>query len=84
MMDWLFAIFGPFWWIPMLIGGLSYFAISLVIGFFIHKDAIEKRISNPEIWLLIGIIFNLLGLIIYLLARRNYKTQDYKPDQKME
>ncbi|TFF89040.1 MAG: hypothetical protein EU550_00045 [Promethearchaeota archaeon] len=78
MMDWFFNVFGIFWWIPMIIGISSYILISIIIGLFMHKDAIKRRIPNPEIWLLIGLIFNLLGLVIYLLARSNYETVESK------
>jgi len=61
-------------WIFMVIFWLSYIAISIAIAYFVHKDAVKRRLPNPEVWVLIVLIFNVIGLLVYLLARGNYET----------
>ncbi|MEJ2251169.1 MAG: hypothetical protein P8Y97_16145 [Candidatus Lokiarchaeota archaeon] len=78
MMNWIIAIFGPFWWIAMIIGMLSYAILSILICVFIYKNAVKRKIPNPEVWLLIGLIFNLIGLIIYLLIRSTHESKEIK------
>ena len=72
MMDWWFNIFGPYTWIFMIVGTVAYIGLSIIIAYYVHKDAIRRGIKNSEIWLLMGLILNLLGLIIYLLVRNSY------------
>ncbi|MEJ2295815.1 MAG: hypothetical protein P8Y23_13750 [Candidatus Lokiarchaeota archaeon] len=72
MMDWLFNIFGPFAWLIMGLGVGIYIVISVTIAYYVHKDAIRRGIVNSEIWLIIALIFNVLGLLLYLLVRGNY------------
>ena len=75
MMDWWFAIFGPYAWIFMMLGWVLYFAVGIIIAYYIHKDAVKRGIANPEVWILIALIFNVLGLIVYLLTRKNYREK---------
>ncbi len=75
MMDWWIYFFGPFWWIFMVLGWVIYFVVSIIIAYYVHKDAIRRGIINSEIWLIIAFIFNVIGLILYLLARRNYSKK---------
>jgi len=75
MMDWWIYFFGPFWWIFMVLGWVIYFVVSIIIAYYVHKDAIRRGIINSEIWLIIALIFNVIGLILYLLARRNYSKK---------
>ena len=72
MMDWWFNIFGPFSWIFMILGTVTFLGLSIIIAYYLHKDALKRGIKNSELWLLIGLILNLLGLVIYLLVRNNY------------
>ena len=72
MMDWWFNIFGPFSWIFMILGTVTFLGLSIIIAYYLHKDALRRGIKNSELWLLIGLILNLLGLVIYLLVRNNY------------
>ncbi len=72
MMDWWFNIFGPFSWLIMALGMGIYIALSIVIAYYVHKDATRRGIVNSEVWLIITLIFNLLGLLLYLLVRGNY------------
>ena len=75
MMDWWISFFGPYWWIFMAIGGIIFIITSIIIAYYIHRDAIRLGIHNSEFWLVIGLLFNIIGLIIYLLVRNNYKIQ---------
>ena len=63
---------GPLGWVFMLIGGIVYLAISVLIANYMHKDAIKRGI-NAEFWLTLGLLLNVLGLIVYLIVRNNYK-----------
>lgn len=76
MMDWWFDLFGPFSWVIMISGWIIYIALSVVIAYYVHKDAVRRGIKNSEFWLIIGLIFNLLGLILYLIVRGNYRDAD--------
>ena len=78
MMGWWFDLFGPFAWLLMIIGMVIYFLVSVIIAYYVHRDAIRRGIKNNEIWLLIGLIFNVLGLLLYLLVRGNYRD---RPDR---
>jgi uncharacterized membrane protein YidH (DUF202 family) len=78
MMDWFVNLFGPFWLIVMILGMAIYFLVSIIIAYYVHRDAIRRGIKNSEIWLLIGLILNVFGLLIYLLVRRNY-DEDISP-----
>ena len=73
MMDWWFGIFGSYWWIFMALGWLLVFVTGLAIAYYIHKDAIKIGVQNSEVWLIIGLIFNVFGLLLYFLVRGNYK-----------
>ncbi len=53
-----------------------YVTISVLMTYFVHKDALNRNISNPETWIIIILIFNIVGLLIYLLVRDNYKHYD--------
>jgi Trk-type K+ transport system membrane component len=75
MMDWWFSIFGPFGWIFMIAGTVAYIGLSVLIAYYVHKDALRRGIKNSELWLLIGLILNLIGLITYLLVRNNYNQE---------
>ena len=84
MMDWWFNAFGPFGWIFMIVGMVTYIGLSVVIGYYLHKNALRRGIKNSEFWLLVGLILNLLGLVMYLLVRNSYnqetgfKNREYK------
>ncbi len=72
MMDWWSAFFGPWSWIFMVLWWVIYFSISITIAYYVHKDAIRRGIANSEVWLLIALIFNVIGLLLYFLVRGNY------------
>jgi len=68
----IFSIFqcplGTYYWIFALV----YFVVSLLIAKYMHKDALKRGIKNSEFWLIIGFIFNLIGLLLYIFVRKNY------------
>jgi len=66
---------GPLHWVFMLVGGIVYFVVSLLIARYMHKDAIKRGIKNSEIWLLLGFFLNLIGLVLYLVVRKNYEER---------
>ncbi|MFW9948592.1 MAG: hypothetical protein ACFFKA_00530 [Candidatus Thorarchaeota archaeon] len=76
MMDWWFSIFGPYSWLIMALGMGIYIALSIIIAYYVHKDAIRRGIANSEVWLIITLIFNVLGLLLYLLVRGNYNNRN--------
>ncbi len=53
-------------------GGISMFIIlPIVMGIWVYKDS-ERRGMNSAVWLLIILVSNLVGLIIYLYIRREH------------
>jgi hypothetical protein len=73
MMDWWFDLFGPFSWIFMILGWVIYISLSVILAYYVHKDAIKRGIHNSEFWLLIVLLFNIIGAILYLIVRPNYE-----------
>jgi len=67
-------VFGPFGWVFMLIGGIILLVVGILIANFLHKDAIKRGI-NAEFWLVVGLFFNVFGLILYLIVRNNYSQE---------
>ena len=65
------ACAGIFLIIPLIV-----LVISLIIGVWMYKDA--QRRGNPQavLWLVLGILFNVVGLLIYLAVR---KSNDMSP-----
>jgi hypothetical protein len=57
------------------------FIIGLVIAIWVYKDA-SKRGMSGALWLIIVILFGLLGLIIYLIVRRGHPVQPAMPPQQ--
>lgn len=45
--------------------------ISIGIALWIYRDAKERGVQAPALWAILGFIFNVLGLVIYLIARKN-------------
>lgn len=60
------ACAGIFLIIPLIV-----LVISLIIGVWMYKDA--QRRGNPQavLWLILGILFNVVGLLIYLAVRKS-------------
>ncbi|MFW6040530.1 MAG: hypothetical protein ACOC85_01700 [Thermoplasmatota archaeon] len=74
------------WIIPLIIW--------ILIGVWLYKDA-EKRGKNGVLWLLVGLVAGIIGLIIWLIVRpsmeevrrekemeRQYQQQQYRPPQE--
>ena len=84
MMDGWFNLFGIYGWIFMIVGTVTYIGLSLIIAYYLHKDALRRGIKNSEFWLVIGLILNLLGLVIYLLVRNSYNQEtEFKSREKI-
>ena len=50
------------------------FAVPLLIGYYVYKDA-KKRNMDPVLWTLVVVLVpSLIGLIIYLVIRGNTVT----------
>lgn len=78
MMDWWFDVFGSYGWIFMMSGWIIYFLIGIILAYYVHKDAVRRGILNSEFWLIIILIFNVLGVILYLLVRKNYEEKPHQ------
>ncbi len=76
MMDWWYQTFGPAWWLFMMGWMICIVGLSLIMAYFVHRDAIRRKIPNAEIWLIIVLIFNVIGLLLYLLVRGNYNQSE--------
>ncbi|WP_371806410.1 hypothetical protein [Candidatus Lokiarchaeum ossiferum] len=72
MMEGWFNTFGNLAWMMMIIGGILYFGLVVIFAYFIHKDAIIRGSKNPELWILLLIFLNIIGVLIYLVVRNNY------------
>ncbi|HVR42694.1 MAG TPA: PLDc N-terminal domain-containing protein [Thermoanaerobaculia bacterium] len=60
--------------LPLVILG-----ISIAIAIWIHRDATARNIPNAVLWALLGFLFNLVGLVIYLIARKNMAPPQAPP-----
>jgi len=43
---------------------------SVIIAVWVYRDAEDRGDRNAVLWSVLGFIFNLVGLLIYLLARK--------------
>ena len=43
---------------------------SVIIAVWAYRDAEDRGDRNAVLWAIIGFVFNVVGLLIYLLARR--------------
>jgi len=48
---------------------LILFAISIALLVWVAKDAKNRGMDNPALWMIIVFFLNLLGLILYILSR---------------
>lgn len=73
MMDWTtMGWWGPlFWWLVIAL----FIGIVLILSYYVHRDAIRRNIPNAETWVLIILIFNILGFVTYLILRGNYNKR---------
>ena len=59
----------------MLVGGIVLFVVNLLIAKYMHKDAIKRKITNSEFWLLIGFFLSVIGLLLYIFVRNDYEER---------
>ena len=43
--------------------------ISIAIALWVYRDAKSRGITSAPLWAILGFLFNILGLVIYLIAR---------------
>lgn len=60
----------------MIIGGLVVIAIMVALLVFLKKEAGRRNINNVEIWVLIFLGLNVVGLIVYLIMRDIYPLKE--------
>ena len=53
---------------------LIFFGITIYLAVWIYRDA-ERRGREPALWLLIFLVSNILGLIIWLIVRPEKQTR---------
>lgn len=44
-------------------------AIAIAMAIWMYKDAVKRNDPNAIIWLIVGLVFPLVGLIVYLIVR---------------
>lgn len=57
---------------------ILYFVIGLLLCIWVYRDA-EKRGMSGALWLIIVLIANILGLLIYLIVREPEGTRRIRP-----
>jgi len=60
-----------------IIGVIFYFFISLIIAYWMLKDA-DKRGNNGVVWFIVGLILGIIGLIIWFLIRPKTFKEEVK------
>lgn len=63
------AMFGLF-----AVGMVAIFVVSILIAVWVYRDA-EERGMNGVLWLLVVLVANIIGLIIYLVIRTDHPKQ---------
>jgi len=46
-----------------------WFIIWILVAIWVYKDAKKRNMSSPALWLIIVLLLNLIGLIIYIIVR---------------
>ena len=67
----------------LLLGGIALFIIGLVVvwillAVWVYRDA-KKRGMEATLWLLLVLLTGLIGLIVYLIVRRDHPIQPPPP-----
>lgn len=70
MMDWFHFNLMYMW-----IGIGIYAIISLILAYYVYTDVSKRNIPNSQFWIIIVLIFNVIGLIAYLIFREPPKFQ---------
>ncbi|MHA1733054.1 MAG: PLD nuclease N-terminal domain-containing protein [Promethearchaeota archaeon] len=72
--DWMMHDSGLLWpniyW--MFIGMGLLVLVTVLVAVYVHADAQRREVPNPGVWVLIVLLFNIVGLVVYLLVRRSY------------
>jgi hypothetical protein len=55
----------------MLLIPILVLVASILIGLWMYRDAQKRNDPNAVVWLIIGILFNIVGIIIYIVVRKN-------------
>ena len=84
MMDWWYGMFVPYTWLVNILTIGLFVTTSIVIAYYVHKDAIRRGIGNSEVWLIISLIFNVVGLLVYLLVRGSYDESQSNVKDKID
>ena len=63
------GLFGLLCVIPIAI-----FVVSILIAIWVYRDA-ERRGMNGVLWLIVVLIANIIGLIIYLVVRSDHPVR---------
>jgi len=58
--------YGLLWYIPLIV----WFIIAILIAVWVYRDA-ESKGESGVLWLIIVLITGIIGLIIWLIIRRN-------------
>ncbi|NHI92859.1 MAG: hypothetical protein EAX96_10190 [Candidatus Lokiarchaeota archaeon] len=56
--------------LPMIIIVIVWFVVGILIAVWVYKDA-EAKGESGVLWLIICILLSFVGLIIWLIVRRN-------------
>lgn len=54
-------------------------AITIAIGVWMYKDAQKRNDPNAILWLIVGLVFSFIGLIVYLVVRSQNPTPPAPP-----
>jgi len=57
----------------LVMAGILALLIVVFVCRFVHNDAVRRDVPSPVLWVFIVLIFNIAGLIIYLLVRGSYE-----------
>jgi uncharacterized membrane protein YoaK (UPF0700 family) len=68
--DWWWAYYGVAWAIFGLAIAVVWFIVAILIAVWVYRDA-EKRGESGVLWLIIVLITGIIGLIIWLIIRRD-------------
>jgi len=68
--DWWWTYYGAAWAILGLAIAAVWFIMAILIAVWVYRDA-EKRGESGVLWLIIVLITGIIGLIIWLIIRRD-------------
>lgn len=64
-------------------GGLFWLLVALLIGFYVYGDAQKRGHDSPILWGLIGFLFSVIGLIVWVILRpegESYQLNEMRDD----